>query len=132
MDAYPYEAEGCTFITDMGDGVTMSIIGSEEAEIIIGQYEPLYMGWRSRKGADSEEFEHKKAPCVRYSISGVSARTAQVLYPSNDGMVEIKGVKLSKDVEDTKLTLIFADGKEVTLDEKDYACDEKADEKLRI
>ena len=132
MDAYPYEAEGCTFTSDMGDGVTMSIIGSEKAEIIIGQYEPLYMGWRSRKGADSVDFEHKKAPCVRYSVSGVNARCAQVLYPSNDGTVDIKGVKLLKDVEDTKLTLVFADGKEIIIDEKDYASAENAEEMLKI
>jgi hypothetical protein len=132
MDVQPYTVQDCTYTADMGDGVTMSIIGSEKAEIIIGQYEPLYMGWRSRKGADSEEFEHNKAPCVRYSVSGVSARCAQVLYPSNDGVVEIEAVKLSKAVDENEITLIFKDGKEIVINEKDYPCDENAEEKLRI
>ena len=130
MDVHPYTAVDNTFTADMGDGVSMSIIGSGKAEIIIAQNQPLYMGWRAKHAAGGTNPDHYPAPCVRFSASGVSARTAQVLYPSNDGIIEIKAVSLSSNVDDTAVTLIFTDGSEVTIDEKDYPCDENASEKL--
>jgi hypothetical protein len=132
MGVQPFTVQDRTYTSDMGDGVSMSIIGSEKAETIIGQYEPLYMGWRQRKGANSENFEHYKAPCVRYSVTGSSARSAQVLYPSNDGVVEIEDVRLSKNVDDTNITLVLKGGKEIEINENDYPCAENAEEMLKI
>jgi hypothetical protein len=47
-------------------------------------------------------------------------------------VVEIEAVKLSKAVCENEITLIFKDGKEIVINEKDYPCDENGEEKFKI
>jgi hypothetical protein len=123
LDTQPYEVSGNTFKSDFGDGVTMSVIGSVPANVVIAQREPLYLGWRPACfNAQSYDFEHLHAPALQFSVNGVKKRVVNIIYPSNNGEVAIKDVYVSDDFNDTKITLEFADGTKVTLDENDYPC----------
>ena len=119
MDAYPYTVEGRSYCASLGDGVSMSVIGAVEPDIIVAQKEPIYIGWRKRGGADSEEFEHYHAPCLQYVGHGKQWRTVTVLYPSSNGVVAVEAVYASSEIEDTKITLTIL-GKTVAIDENDY------------
>jgi hypothetical protein len=131
MDKQSYAVNGKTYTADHGDGVTMSIIGSMEPEVIVAQKEPYFIGWRKKGGADSEDFEHFHAPCLQYVASGKEKRIVTVLYPSNNGKVAITDVKASDNVNDTKITLEI-NGKEVVMDENDHPCSADSEEKLTV
>lgn len=130
MNTQPYTVRGKEYRANMGDGVTMSLIGTSEPAVLVAQKEPVYIGWRPRGGANSYDFEHYHAPCIQYSEIGKEKRIVTVLYPSNDGNVEIKGVEASTDIADSEFTLVFADGKRVKINENDYPCSFDADEKF--
>ena len=139
MNVQPYTVEAKTFTADFGDGVTMSVIGSVAPDVVVAQKEPLYMGWRpdhSGLGMDPVEVrneqEHKPAPCLRYHAFGDKKRIVTALYPSNNGEVAIKDIVISDDYNDTDITLVFNDGSETVLSEKDYVAYSDSDEKLRI
>ena len=132
MDKQPYTVNGKTYTADHGDGVTMSVIGSTEPEVIVAQKEPYFIGWRKRGGANSEDFEHYHAPCLQYVENGKEKRIVTVLYPSNNGEVAIKDVVASNDVACTLVKLVFADGSEALIDEKDYVCISDGEEKLTV
>ena len=139
MDVQPYTVQGKTFTADHGDGVTMSVIGAVEPDVVVGQKAPLFMGWRpdhSGLGMDPVEVrneqEHKKAPCLRYHAYGSEKRIVTLLYPSNDGTVAISGIEATENVSDTKITLVMANGTKITLDENDYPCSDQSEEKLSI
>jgi len=86
------------------------------------------MGWRPIHSP--VEHEHAPAPCLRYPYVGKEQRLITVLYPSNNGEVAIKAVECKNDINDTVFTLTLADGKILTLDEKDFPIDENAPEKF--
>ena len=130
MNVQPYTVEGSTYTADHGDGVTMSIIGSQAPNVIVAQKTPIFIGWRPRGGANSEDFEHYHAPCLSYEGVGMEKKVATVLYPSNNGEVAVKAVEISEELSDTKFTLTFADGSKVTLDEKDYPASGDAEERF--
>ena len=139
MNVQPYAVNGKTFTADFGDGVTMSVIGSIEPEIVLGQKEPLFMGWRpdhSGLGMDPvevrNESEHHPAPCLRYHAYGSKKRIVTALYPSNNGQISIKDIIISDDFDDTKITLDLADNGKVTIDENDYVTSSSSPEKLYI
>ena len=139
MNVQPYTVDGRTYTADFGDGVTMSVIGCVEPDVVVAQKEPLYMGWRadhSGLGMDPVEVtnvqEHHPAPCLRYHAFGKDKRIVTVLYPSNNGKVAIKDIVISDDYTDTKIKLVFADGSEITVDENDYVARSDSDEKLKI
>ena len=139
MDVQPYKVEGGIFTADHGDGVTMSIIGSTEPEVVKAQNAPLYMGWRpdhSGLGMDPIEVrngqEHKPAPCLRYKARGERARIVTVLYPSNNGETAIKDAVISNDFNDTEIKLTLSDGSVITLDERDYVCSADSPEKFHV
>ncbi len=129
MDTQPYEINGGTYTADFGDGVTMSVIGETAPEVIVAQKSP-YMGWRPRGGADSEEFEHYHAPCLCYTKRGMEKRTVTALYPSNNGEVAIKEIIAGDETSDTEITLVFADGSRVTVNENDYPCSGESNPKF--
>ena len=139
MNVQPYTVEAKTFTANFGDGVTMSVIGSVAPDVVVAQKEPLYMGWRpdhSGLGMDPVEVrneqEHKPAPCLRYHAFGDKKRIVTALYPSNSGEVAIKDIVISDDYNDTDIKLIFNDGSETVLSEKDYVAYSDSDEKLKI
>ncbi|MBE6609611.1 MAG: hypothetical protein E7634_02965 [Ruminococcaceae bacterium] len=137
MNVQPFTVEGKTYTADFGDGVTMSVIGSVEPDVVVAQKEPLYMGWRpdhSGLGMDPVEVrneqEHSPAPCLRYHAFGLEKRIVTALYPSNNGEVAIKDIIISDDFTDTKIKLVFADGSEALIDENDYVGCENSPEKF--
>lgn len=130
MDTQPYEVDGKCFTADHGDGVTMSVIGSREPNVIVAQKQPIFIGWRKRGGANSEDFEHHHAPCLSFEAVGTEKRFATVLYPSNNGEVAIKDVVISDDPTDTWVKLVLTDGETVTVDERDYPAYSDSEEKL--
>ena len=139
MNVQPYTVSGKTYTADFGDGVTMSVIGSVEPDVVVAQKEPLYMGWRadhSGLGMDPVEVrnvqEHHPAPCLRYHAYGDKKRLVTALYPSNNGEVAIKDIVLSDSYDDTAIKLVFADGGEIILDENDYTASSDSPEKLKI
>ena len=127
-DVQPYKLYGKTYTADFGDGITFSIIGSEMPEAVVAQKSPYWMGWRPIHSP--VEHEHAPAPCLRYPCVGKEQRLITVLYPSNNGEVAIKAVECKNDVNDTVFTLTLADGRKLTLDEKDFPVDENAPEKF--
>jgi hypothetical protein len=100
--------------------------------VLIAQKTPYFIGWRKRGGANSEDFEHYHAPAVQFVANGKEKRIVTVLYPSDSGEVLITSVEADENVNETKFTLGFADGKRVTLDENDYLCTSDANEKLTV
>ena len=127
MNVQPYPVDGKVFTADFGDGVTMSVIGSVAPDVVVAQKTPFFMGWRpdhSGLGMDPVEVrneqEHHPAPCLRYHAFGTEKRVVTALYPSDNGQVAIKDIIISDDFNDTDITLVFADGSKVTLNEKDY------------
>ncbi|MBR2461390.1 MAG: hypothetical protein IKB34_09205, partial [Clostridia bacterium] len=122
--------DGKCFTADHGDGVTMSVIGSREPNVIVAQKQPIFIGWRKRGGANSEDFEHHHAPCLSFEAVGTEKRFATVLYPSNNGEVAIKDVVISDDPTDTWVKLVLTDGETVTVDERDYPAYSDSEEKL--
>ena len=129
MNTQPYTVDGNTYTADHGDGVIMNIIGSQAPNVIVAQKTPIFIGWRPRGGANSEDFEHYHAPCLSYEGVGMEKKVATVLYPSNNGQVLIKGVEINDALSDTEFTLVFADGSKITLDEKDYIASGDAEER---
>ena len=88
------------------------------------------MGWRPKHVAGGIEPEHYHAPCLRYHAFGLAKRIVTALYPSNNGEVAIKDIIVSDDFADTKIKLIFKDGSEILLDERDYTGSENSPEKF--
>ena len=125
MDVHPYTASSNTFTADMGDGVSMSIFSSVPSEIIVGQKEPVYLGWRPIRSPI--EHEHAPAPCLRYIREGLQARVITVLYPSN-GEIALQSVIASTDPADTEIRLQLCDGNTLLIREDDYPCFENAPE----
>ena len=125
MDVHPYTASGNTFTADMGDGVSMSIFSSVPSEIIVGQKEPVYLGWRPIRSPI--EHEHAPAPCLRYIREGMQTRVITVLYPSN-GEIALQSVIASTDPADTEIRLQLCDGNTLLIREDDYPCFENAPE----
>ncbi|MBQ9116585.1 MAG: alginate lyase family protein [Clostridia bacterium] len=130
MTTAPYTVDGKVYTADHGNGVTMSVIGSIAPTVKLAQKTPYFIGWRKRSGADSEDFEHYPAPCLQYIKNGVSARTVTALYPSDNGQVAIADISAGEKINDTDITLTFADGSVITLNENDYPCSLDSAERL--
>jgi hypothetical protein len=131
MNTQHFTVEGKTYTADFGDGVSMSVIGSVEPDVVIAQKEPLYMGWRPRHVAGGLEVEHYHAPCLRYHAFGNAGRVVTALYPSNNGEIALCDIVISDDFADTEIKLFFKDESEVVLDEKDYVALENSSEKFK-
>lgn len=130
MNVQPYTVDKNVYEADFGDGVTMSVIGNVDIQAIVGQKEPIFMGWRPKHAAGGTNPEHYPAPCLRFNGKGKEVRIVTLLCPSNSGGTNISSVKAGNDIFDTKFTLIFKDGSEIVIDEKDYLCSENSSEKF--
>ena len=128
MNVQPYTIDKYIYTADHGDGVTFSIIGSVEPNVIVAQTDPIYIGWRPKHAAGGTNPEHYPAPCLQYVRKGVSARVITVLYPSDDGRVAIKEIIAKDNVSDTLFSLVWDDGSIVMFDEDDYPCYEDSAE----
>ena len=92
--------------------------------------EPVFLGWRKKYDNVAAVNEGHPAPCVRYPVTGVTARMATALCPCKGEGKTVAEVKASRDVEDTTVTLIFTDGTAATVRETDYPCGTDGAEKL--
>ena len=126
----PYESDGHTFVSDFGDGVTFEILASVPHTVVIGQTTPLFMGWRKRDSGALATNQGLPAPCVRYPMTGKTARLVTVLCPRKNGGKTIAKVIASKDMQDTTMTLLLSDGTRLSLDENDYPCFADGETKL--
>ena len=126
----PYADEGIRFTADHGDGVTLTLIASVPHTVAVGQTEPLFLGWRKRYDNAAAVNEAVPAPCVRYPVTGKTARIVTVLCPCKDGGKTVSGVIASRDVGDTAVTLLFTDGTSLTVNEADYPCSDGGADKL--
>ena len=129
MDVQPYTVNGKVYTADHGNGVTMTLIGSIEPQIIIAQKSPYFIGWRKRPGANSVDFEHYHAPCLQYVANGAEKRIVTVLYPSNSSQIAVTNVIADDDITSTDITLKI-NGTDVVINENDYPCSAKSTEKL--
>lgn len=120
MDIHPYTVNETVFTSDMGDGVSISLISSTVPEIICGQKEPIFMGWRPIRSPI--EHEHAPAPCVRYVHTGKETRIITLLYPSDCGEIPVCSVQASQNPNDTDILLILQNGETILLNENDYPC----------
>jgi len=120
MDTYPYTVKENIFTADMSDGVSMNLISSLPPEIISGQKEPFYLGWRPIHSPI--EHEHAPAPCVRYIHTEKEARIITVLYPSDCKEIPIQTVNATLIPDDTEIQLILQNGKIIRISENDYPC----------
>ncbi len=126
----PYTDDGTRFTVDHGDGVTFTLTASVPHTVVTGQTEPVFMGWRKRYEAATAANEPVPAPCVRYPVTGITARVVTALCPRKDGGKTVAEVIASRDTEDTAVTLIFTDGTEMTVRETDYPCSMENPDKL--
>ena len=132
MDIQPYTVNDGVYTADHGDGVTMSVVGSVDPDIVVAQKEPIYMGWRPRHGEGGVDREHYPAPCLRYIASGMSARVVTALCPARNGAVTVVGIVSESDPESYRITLKLSDGSAVTVNENDYPCGFDSEEKLTV
>ena len=126
----PYTDDGNAFTADHGDGVSLTVMGSVPHTVVMGQTEPVFMGWRKIYDNAAAVNEGHPAPCVRYPVTGTAARTVTALCPRKDGGKTVARVIASRNTEDTAVTLILTDGTEMTLREEDYPCSMETPDKL--
>lgn len=118
----PYTQNETRFTADFGDGVTFTLTASVPHAVVQGQTEPLFMGWRKKLDNASAVNEGLPAPCVRYPVTGTSARTVTALCPCKDEGKTVAAVIASRDTADTTITLLFTDGSRAELSETDFPC----------
>ncbi len=126
----PYTDDGIRFTVDHGEAVTFTITASVPHTVVVGQTEPVFMGWRKMYEAAAAVNEGRPAPCVRYPMTGVTARMATALCPCKGTGKTVAEVKASGDIADTAVTLLFTDGTSVSIREEDYPCSVDSPDKL--
>lgn len=126
----PYSDDGTRFTADHGDGVTFTLTASVPYTVVIGQTEPIFIGWRKMYEAAAAVNEALPAPCVRYPVTGVTARLVTALCPCKGEGKTVAEVKASRDAGDTAVTLVFTDGTEATIREEDFPFSQAGAEKL--
>jgi hypothetical protein len=100
--------------------------------VAVGQTEPVFIGWRKRYDNAAAVNEGLPAPCVRYPMTGVTARLVTALCPRKGEGKTVVEVKASRAVEDTAVTLVFTDGTEITVNETDCPAYADGADKLYI
>ena len=118
----PYTKDGNRITVDHGDGVTFTLTASVPHTVVCGQMEPIFMGWRKKFDNAAAVNEGHPAPCVRYPVTGVTARVATALCPCRGSGKTVASVTASRDVNDTTVTLRFTDGSEAVIREEDFPC----------
>ncbi|MBP3591177.1 MAG: heparinase II/III family protein [Clostridia bacterium] len=118
LDIQPYTVAEKTVTVDHGDGVTLSLVSSAPANIIVGQNEPRYMGWRKIEGHSGEDIVHNPAPAVLFTEKGRETFVATAAYPAKDGEgCAVASVVCDKDT----FTITMTDGKAYTFEKNDPA-----------
>ena len=117
LDIQPYTASDKTVTVDHGDGVSFSLVSSAPANIIVGQFEPRYMGWRKIEGHSGEDIVHNPAPAVLFTEKGLEKYVATVAYPAKDEKCPVAAVLCDKD----SFTVTLADGKSYTFEKNNPA-----------
>ena len=117
LDIQPYTATEYTVTADHGDGVALTLVSSAPANIIVGQDEPRYMGWRKIEGHSGEDIVHNPAPAVLFTEKGRAAFVATVAYPAKDEACPVASVSCDKDTFTVKMT----DGNAYTFEKNDPA-----------
>ena len=126
----PHADDGDRFTVDHGDGVTFTLTASVPHTVACGQTEPIFMGWRKKFDNAAAVNEGHPAPCIRYPVTGVTARVATALCPCKGNGKTVASVIASLDVADTVVTLAFTDGTEAVIREEDYPCSVASPDKL--
>lgn len=114
-----FTADGLRVSGDYGDGVGLTTVFSDtDAKVVDmkGQYEPFYQGWMPIRPSGPHEHRPIPTPVLCGELTGTK-RIVTILYPYKDGADILMGVKASPDTSSTDFTLIFKDGKELTLSE---------------
>ncbi len=117
LDIQPYTATEYTVTADHGDGVSLTLVSSAPANIIVGQNEPRYMGWRKIEGHSGEDIVHNPAPAVLFTEKGREMHVATAIYPAKDETCPVAKVACDKDT----FTVTMADGKAYTFEKNDPA-----------
>ncbi len=117
LDIQPYTVNGGVVTADHGDGVTLSLLSSAPANIIVGQDEPRYMGWRKIEGHSGEDIVHNPAPAVLFTEKGREAFVATVAYPAENETCPIASIACDKDT----FTVTLTDGKAYIFEKNDPA-----------
>ena len=78
-----------------------------------GQHEPEWQGWKP--GPTGIQGDDEPLPTVQYMTHGSNLRVVTVLYPGED--CPITSVEASRDVADTRVTLVLRDGLRLDCDE---------------
>ena len=126
----PYTDDGTRFTADHGEGVTFTLTASVPHTVVVGQTEPLFLGWRKRWDNTAAVNEGLPAPCVRYPMTGITARMVTALCPRRGESKTVAEVIASLHPEDTTLAICFTDGSRVALNEADYPCSSDSEDKL--
>lgn len=99
------------------DDINICVSGSNlQMSVVKGQEEPVWQGFRA---LSQRQGDYVPVNCVMADVTGVCERIVTVLAPHEAGENSIVSVEAGKNVEDTSLTLRFADGGELTLNEND-------------
>ena len=117
LDIQPYTATEHTVTADHGDGVALTLVSSAPANILVGQNEPRYIGWRKREGHSGEDIVHNPAPAVLFTEKGREMYVATVAYPAKDETCPVAKVACDKDT----FTLTMTDGRAYTFEKNDPA-----------
>ncbi len=118
----PYTEDGRAVTVDFGDGVTFTLTASVPHTIVIGQTEPLFLGWRKKYEAAATVNEGLPAPCVRYPLTGTEARLVTALCPCKGQGKTVASVQGTQAPTDTGITVTFTDESRVEINEENYPC----------
>lgn len=80
--AVPLTVKGRAAVTTYESGATLTTLSTVCPKVLVGQYEPRYVGWQPIHGP--EEHEHLPAPFLSFEKRGLSSDFATVLYPSEN------------------------------------------------
>ena len=80
--ALPVAVKGRSVVTTYNNGATLTTLSTVCPKILVGQYEPRYVGWRPIHSP--LEHEHEPAPFVSFEKRGMNSDFATLLYPSKD------------------------------------------------
>ncbi len=117
LDIQPYTVEGGIVTADHGDGVKLSLVSSAPVNIVVGQNEPRYMGWRKIEGHSGEDIVHNPAPAVLFTEKGREAFVATAVYPAENETCPVAKISCDKD----SFAITMTDGSVHTFKKNDAA-----------
>ena len=118
LNAKAFSASG---LQTQGDSLRLIVDETDKHQVGMqvdyGVQYPELSGWMANS---ARQLDYRPVYCVKHLLKGEAVRWITVLYPGGGCDCPISGVQASRNVADTEIVLLMADGTSVTLNEQDY------------